>query len=374
MKAELNKIVYKSDASQIQGSVSEVFTPKTVNEIIEIIKTKQNIVPRGAGTGLAGGAVPLNSVVVDLSKMDKILSIDKLNKTAEVEPGVILENLNIELNPFGLEFPVNPSSHKSCTLGGMIACNAVGTRAVKYGRTSDWGKEIEMVNGKGETVKLGKIDLSDAAGLEGLTGIIVKAKLNLVGIKTRTASLMKVNDIEKIPDIIKKLKSDPDVCGIEVLGKVASGILELPDNFHLIVEYESDEGQYKGREYKKLQDLRDNTFPKLAAEGFTHIEDPKVLPFKLPQLLTYLESAKIPFFGHIGEGILHPCFKPDDQKGIEELLIFVKKLHGSVSGEHGIGLSKKKFVEAGDKKLIQNIKKRHDPDFKLNPGKVIDQE
>jgi len=372
VKPELERIAYQSDASQIKGTAKEIIFPKTTAEVIKIIKMRQNIVPRGAGTGLAGGCVPLNSVILDMSKMDKILSIDRAGKAVEVESGIILENLNFLLKPLGLEFPINPSSYKSCTIGGMIACNAVGTRAVKYGRTSDWIKEIEMVNGKGEVAKMGKIDFSDVTGLEGLTGIVVKAKLKLVEIKKRTASLMKINNIDKIPDIIKRLKSNQDVCGIELFGKTASKLLELPGEYHLLVEYESEEGQLKNREYQKILDLRDNTFPKLAAEGFTHIEDPKTAIFKLPEFIHYFEENKIPFFGHVGEGILHPCFRPNQEKEIEHMLNFVKKLHGNVTGEHGIGLAKKKFLESGDKRIIQNIKKRHDPENKLNPGKVID--
>lgn len=372
IKFELEKSAYKSDASMIEGSLKKLVFPKSKEEIIELIKNNSNIVPRGGGTGLAGGAVPLNSIVVDLSKMDKILKTDPASKTVEVEPGVILENLNLALKPLGFEFPVNPSSYKSCTIGGMIACNAVGTRAVKHGRTSEWIKEIEIVNGKGEVIKMGKIDFSDVAGLEGITGIIVKARLILAEIKNRTSSLMKINNIEKIPDIIKKLKSNPNICGMEIIGKTASKLLDLPEEYHLIVEYESEEGQLKNQEYQKLLDLRDNTFPKLAAEGFTHIEDPKIAIFKLPQFIHYLEENKIPFFGHLAEGILHPCFKPNQEKEIETMLNFVKKLHGNVTGEHGIGLSKKKFLESGDKNIIQNIKKRHDPENKLNPGKVID--
>jgi glycolate oxidase/D-lactate dehydrogenase len=369
---ELEKVVYKSDASQIQGEVAEVIFPKTAEEIIEIVKTKQNIVPRGGGTGLAGGCVPLNSAILDMSKMDKILSVDKENKVAEVEAGVILENLNLALKPLGLEFPVNPSSYKSCTIGGMIACNAVGTRAAKYGRTSDWIKEIEMVNGKGEILKMGKIDFSDVAGLEGLTGIIVKAKLGLAEIKNRTAGLIKINDIEKIPEIVRRLKLNSEVCGIEILDKLTSKILGLEETNHVLIEYESDAGNFKGKDYQKIIDLRNDAYPKLASEGFTRIEDPKSQVFKLPQLIRYLEENKIPFFGHVAEGILHPCFKPNQEKEIESMLNFVKKLHGSVSGEHGIGLSKKKFLESGDKRIIQNIKKRHDPENKLNPNKVID--
>jgi len=365
------KIVYKSDASRIEGQVSQVILPKTAHEVQSIVKFSKNIVPRGAGTGLVGGAVPLNSIVLDMSKMDKILVLpDK--KLAEVEPGVILEDLNQELAKYGLEFPVNPSSAKSCTLGGMIATDAVGTRAVKYGKTSDWIKEVEIVNGKGEIVKISKLDIADVSGMEGITGIIVKAKLNLTNLKKRTATLIKVNDINKLAEIIRKLKAKTDVSAIELLDKLTSKYAGLPEVYHLLVEYESDAGQFKDEEYHKIMDLRDSIYPKLASEGFSHIEDPQVMSFKIPELAKFLEERNIPFFGHAGVGILHPCFKEGQEGFIESMLNFVKKVNGQISGEHGIGLAKKKFVEENDKKLYRRIKKRFDPENKINPGKMLD--
>jgi glycolate oxidase len=119
-------------------------------------------------------------------------------------------------------------------------------------------------------------------------------------------------------------------------------------------------------------DLRDSIYPKLASEGFSHIEDPQVMSFKIPELAKFLEERNIPFFGHAGVGILHPCFREGQEGFIESMLNFVKKVNGQISGEHGIGLAKKKFVEENDKKLYRRIKKRFDPENKINPGKMLD--
>ncbi len=365
------KIVYKSDASGIQGQVSQVIFPKSAAEVQSIVKFSSNIVPRGAGTGLVGGSVPLNSIILDMSKMDKILVFpDK--KMAEVEPGVTLEELNFELAKYGLEFPVNPSSAKSCTIGGMIATDAVGTRAVKYGKTSDWIKEVEVVNGKGELEKISKLDIAEVSGMEGITGIITKAKLMLSPLKKRTATLIKVNDVTKLADIIRKLKAKTDVSAIELFDKLTSKYAGLPEVYHLLVEYESDAGQFKDQEYIKIMELRDSIYPRLASEGFSHIEDPQVMPFKIPELAKYLEERAIPFFGHAGVGILHPCFKPENLAFVGSMLTFVKKMNGQISGEHGIGLAKKQFVEENDKKLYRRIKKRYDPENKINANKILD--
>lgn len=374
MKKTKEKIVYESDASQIKGNVIKVYLPTTIAEIKAIINLNDNVVPRGGGTGLAGGAVPLNSVIIDLSKLNKIISLDLKKKIVEVEAGIILEDLNNELARYNLEFPMNPSSAKACTIGGMIATNAVGTRAVKYGRTSDWVKEFELVNGKSELVKINKLDFSEVLGMEGITGIIVKAKLNLINLKKRTATLVKTNEIEKIPEIVRKLKARDDVSMIELFDRLTSRYLGLPEIYHILVEFESDAGEFKGIEYEKIMELRNNIYPKLAMEGFSHIEDPKILPFKFPQFAKFLEERGVPFFGHVSEGIMHPCFKPELGGMIDEMLNFVKKMNGMITGEHGIGLLKKKYVEESDKKLIMRIKKRYDPNFKINPGKIIDSE
>jgi len=374
MKKTKENIVYCSDASQIKGNPAKVFFPLTIEEIREIVLENSSITPRGGGTGLAGGAVPLNSVVIDLSKMSKILSLDINKKIAEVEAGIILEELNNELKQYGLEFPVNPSSAKSCTIGGMIATNAVGTRAVKYGRTSDWVKEVEIINGKAELIRINKLDFSEVFGMEGVTGVIVKAKLNLVSLKPRTASIIKTNELDKIPEMVRKLKTRNDVSMIELLDKLTSKYLGLPEIYHIIVEFESDAGEFKGADYEKIMEMRNSAYPKLSKEGFSRIEDPKILPFKFQQFAKFLEERGIPFFGHIAEGIIHPCFKPELEGMRDEMLNFVKKINGIITGEHGIGILKKKFLEESDKKLIRRIKKRYDPNLKVNPGKIIDLE
>ena len=118
--------------------------------------------------------------------------------------------------------------------------------------------------------------------------------------------------------------------------------------------------------------LRDHAYPKLASEGSSTVEDVKILTFKFPQFAKYLEERKIPFFGHVGVGIIHPCFRKENLNLIDGMLRFVKKMHGYIVGEHGIRLNKKELLEESEKKMVSTIKARYDPFFKLNPGKVID--
>jgi glycolate oxidase len=372
----LNKTLrkaYEVDASRIKGKSKDVVVPISLDEVRGIIASSKRIVPRGGGTGLAGGAVPQRGedVVLDLSKMNKIEALDLDKMTVEVEAGVVLDELQYYLREHKLEFPINPSSHAVATIGGMIATDAVGSRAIKYGKTSNWIKWIEVVDGKGNVHKKGATELTDYSGMEGMTGVIVRACLKLSPLKYRTASILKVDRLENVVPIVKNLKGDPDVSMIEFLDKTVSKGLGMVEKYHLIVEYENNSGNLKGAEYERVLALRDKIYPFVAGEGYTRIEDPKILIDRFDKLMPWLEERGVPVFGHISVGIFHPCFSENQEKYIPEMMKLVKGSGGQVSGEHGIGLIKKSFVEHNDKKILTNIKKRTDPANKFNFGKVI---
>ncbi|MFH1501237.1 MAG: FAD-binding oxidoreductase [archaeon] len=371
MKKDL-RLAYESDASGIKGKVREVFFPTSVEQIKEWIRIGENVVIRGGGTGLAGGAVPQDSVVIDLSKMNKVLELDRDKGEVYVETGIILHELNEYLQGYGLEFPVQPGSFWICTIGGMIATNAVGSRSIKYGKTSNWVKELEVVDGRGELIKIGKTDMQDFTGMEGITGAIVRARLKLSEIKPRTASLFKFSHKEHVVEAIRKFKLMEDVSMIEFYDKTVSALIDLEEAYHLLIEFESDRGNMQGKEYFKLIKIRAMVYPSLAALGYTRVEDPVIFIGKFPEFAEWLEQEKIPYFGHLGEGIIHPVFRAEDKEKVKEMMYRVRKLHGKVTGEHGIGLSKKEFLEESEKKIIKRLKTRYDPANKVNKGKVID--
>lgn len=374
MKSKNNlNIVYETDASQLKGKAENVVFPKSISELTNLVRLSKKITIRGGGTGLVGGAVPQNDLVLDLSKLNHILDFDKQRKTVEVEAGVILDDLNDFLSSKGFIFPVNPSSHAVCTLGGMIATDAVGSRATKYGKTSKWVNWIEIVDSFGNVKRKTSTELSDYAGMEGITGIIVKASLKLTHDKKRTAELISKDNLNEIIGITRVLKRNPDVSMIEFLDKQVSEMLGLGDKYHLIVEYESNGGQLKEKEYEKIMETRDKIYPLLSKQGFTKIEDPRILLDRFEKLQIWLESKSIPVFGHLAVGIVHPCFSEEhiSENLISEMVSNVRKLHGQISGEHGIGLSKRQYVDPNDKKILLNVKKRTDPENKFNQGKVI---
>ncbi|MDP2946993.1 MAG: FAD-binding oxidoreductase [Nanoarchaeota archaeon] len=374
MKTENKKLqkVYESDASNIIGKSCKVFIPENIEEVKKLASELKKIVIRGGGTGLAGGAVPQkDDNVLDLSKLIKIENPDEQRMAVIVEAGVILDDLQDFLEKRNLEFPINPSSHSICTIGGMIATNAVGNRALKYGRTSQWIKWIDVVDGFGNLSRKGITEMSDYSGMEGFTGIIARACLKLTEKKTRTATLVKADNIEEVVAIVRNMKRDESVSMIEFIDKIISKGIGLENCCHLIIEYENELGILKDTEYKKVLLLRDKIYPFVANQGFIRIEDPKIPIDKFEKLSAWLSQKGIPVFGHLSVGILHPCFNKEQEKYIPEMIEIVKKIGGQVSGEHGIGLLKKSFVEINDKKIIENIKKRTDPLNKFNEGKVI---
>ncbi len=370
---EISQLSYEMDASQIKGRAKKVLFPESIKDVKQMVVSNARICIRGAGTGLAGGAVPEQGVdvLLDMSKLNNIGEFDAQRKMIEVEAGVVLDDLQDHVNGFGLEFSVNPSSHSVCTIGGMIATDAVGSRAMKYGRMSTHVRWVEVIDGDGRLQRHGATELSDYSGMEGITGVIVRACLNLNKIKARSASLLAVDDVSKIVPTVHQLKRNVDVSSIEYVDRKISRGIGLEDKYHLIVEYENGSGTLKGNEYENLMTLRDKVYPYLASEGYTHIEDPKIMLDKIPQLLDWLELKKIPTFGHISVGILHPCFYQGQKEYIPELMKFVRRVGGQVSGEHGIGILKKKYVEMNDKKILMNVKKRTDPKNKFNIGKVL---
>jgi glycolate oxidase len=371
-KESNTKLVYSQDASTQEGHAFAVVWPADVNEVQQIIKLAKtkfmDVVTRGAGTGLVGGAVPKRSIVLNTSRMTKILKIGK-NK-AVVQSGVILDDLNNELKEKGLFFPVIPASHKVCTIGGMIACNAAGKRAVHYGVTCDWVEYLEIVDGNGRLRKIS--DVRKFCGSEGILGVIINAQLKLSKLpKKVTLELYKFDNISELTESIMELKNNTHLLSLELLDKITSSMLRLDKRYHLIAEYDNNKGTIRSKdEIREYNNLRDKAYTILAANDYVRIQDPKFTDEEaLGEFFKYLESEKIPFFGHVGIGVIHPCLKRDAD--MKEFYKKVLELKGNVTGEHGIGLVKKKYVSEMMRNRLELYKNNLDPNNVMNRGKVI---
>jgi glycolate oxidase len=363
---------YEIDSSRIKGKALNVVFPKTVFGVQKAIRENLKIVPRGGGTGLRGGAVPQNKdTVLDLSKLNEISNFDAKRKIVEVGAGVVLDDLQEHLRDYELEFPINLLSSSACTLGGMIATNAFGSRVNKYGKISKWVMWIDVVDSKGNLNRKGVTEISDYVGMEGITGVIVRAGLKVISTKRRTASIVTFDNPHRLVERVKELKREQDISGLEFFDLWISKKLGLPDGYNLLVEYENEGGDYSGAEYVRVMEFPRRAYEEATKEGYLRIEDPKILVDKFVLLFEWFEARKIPVFGNIGFGVLHPCLDKDQERSIPEMMKVIKKFGGRVSGKFGIGVLKKEFVEVIDKNILSNVKKRTDPKNKFNVGKIL---
>ncbi len=363
---------FEKDQSGIKGKALGYFKPKNMQELKDFVKKNQRICIRGGGTGFVGGAVPLEDFVLDMKGMGEIINLDTERKMVEVEAGISLERLNLYLSEYDLEFPVKVFSEKDATIGGLIATNTPGIRFMKYGRISEWIHWIEIVDSQGEVERKSRVDLADYAGMEGTTGIITKANLKLVSKKERTAKIISSDYIQEIMENVKALRMNPNVSAIELIDKRISEFLSLPFRYHLIVEYESYEGDLTDQRYVEAMNLGYLAYNvMLNKEKHYRIEDFRVILDRFDKLFTYIESYDIPIFGSVSCGLMHPCFSEENEKLIPEIMGLVKRMGGNINGGYGIGLTKRDFVDINDRKLLVNMKKRLDPLNKFNAGKIV---
>ncbi|MEK6859408.1 MAG: FAD-binding oxidoreductase [Nanoarchaeota archaeon] len=365
-------ICYGSDASGLTGIAEKIVFPRNTEQVLAIMKSPAaDIVPRGAGSGLVGGAVPNNSLVVDMSKMNRILKFNPVKRMIKVEAGITLRELNEKLKSKGFEFPIDVSNKGISTIGGMIATNASGDRSMKYGTIKDWIDEIEFVNGEGELIKAKKTDLGDVCGMEGITGIIVSAVLKLIPLIRRSSSIFQTDDLDELLSVARRAKSEKEVVKLKFFSKYVSKLLGLAEKYNLVIEFDSERGKIHGEEYEKLLKLEENVYNKLALEGYSDREDPKFFFDKIKEFVYLLELMNIPYFGHLGAGIIHPFFKKEEKEKREKINELIRKSQGKL-GKYGIGLIRKNFLDSFEITLIQRVKSRHDPYGRMNRGKVID--
>ena len=233
---EVDKIIYSRDATAEDGECLGVVWPRTAEELHKLFSySRRNdvtLVPRGAGTANQGQCIPQKSLVVDMSKMNKILEIG--DDYVIVQAGVVLDDLNRALKD--KFFPVIPYTHKVCTVGGMIAANAHGLHSY-YGKTGKYVIALEVVDGAGRYLKMNSSTIKNFIGFEGTSGIIVGAKLRILPKQlARTASIFKFNTVSALVDKVMRLKKENNALAIEYFDERASVLAGLDQGFHILVE------------------------------------------------------------------------------------------------------------------------------------------
>lgn len=412
---------------------SAVFLPDTYEKVIDFIKiaNEQNlkIIPRGAGTGVCGGAVAIGGgVIVSLERMNKIIEIDEINSAVTVEAGVINGTLKEELKKYGFYYPPDPQSYENSTIGGNIATNAGGPSAVKYGTTKNYVMSLVVVTGTGEVLKTGgKVykyssgyNLNELfTGSEGTLGIILNATLNIIRLpEDKIFFLVPFKCVEDVMIFLREsIKTQISFSSLEFIDESSKILVEIFLNrklpysevakCYLFVEYEG------GIDQKKIIDLveKSNGLDLFYAENKQQEErlwearkkiayavkdyakkvykaDIVVPRGEIPKFIEKMrflekEGLIIAVFGHIGDGNIHLNIldkdgnKADIAHNLMELVMnTVYDLKGFPSGEHGIGLAKKEFL----KKFFsvyhinkwREIKRVFDPKNIMNPGKIFD--
>lgn len=429
---------YGYDNSRQHQLPNAVVLPKTTEQIQKIVQLccANNIAltTRGRGTGTAGGSVPLRQgVVLSTENLSDIISIDAANRTAVVQPGVLNQTLQDALAKHKLFWAPDPTSAAFCSIGGNLAVNSAGPRAVKYGTTRDNVLGLDAITGSGEIIKTGVTTTKGVVGYdltrliigsEGTLAIITQATLKLLPLPDTKATLQVFyKDIESATQAITNVMAQPtspsalefiDSACLDIIRK-HSGI-NLPNDAQalLMIDVDGDSDTIKTsiknitpsiknnglielniaeskEAINKIWKTRKALSPALRTIAPKKINEDVVVPVsKIPELIQKLKiisdkySIPIVNFGHAGNGNIHTNLLLDEsnptqannaQACLNDVFELVLELNGTLSGEHGVGMEKRDYVgreiDASTLNLMRQIKSQFDPNNILNPDKMF---
>ncbi len=429
---------YAYDGTWLEQKPDVVVHPQTTEQVAAVLRianaAKAPVVPRGSGTGLAGGSLPVpGSICLNLARMNRILEISVADTLAVVQPGVITYDLQKAVEKVGLFYPPDPASVYQCTIGGNVATNAGGPRCLKYGVTGDYVLGLEVVLAGGHVLRLGGRTIKDVAGLdlkrlfigsEGTLGVITEITVRLI--PKPPAQLTALAAFPRLADACQAVSEILQAGVIPLVTELMDGAttravedfkhLGLPTDVEalLLVAVDGDAELVRreiaivgdvlrrsgarevrqaasAEEAEALWEARRSVSPAIARLARNKIgEDVTVPRSKVAEMIARLHEIGrandlgVVVYGHIGDGNLHPtllCDRRDPavmkrvEKAAGELLLAAVELGGTLSGEHGIGIFKRDYVRAAlDPHALAwmaGIKALFDPNEILNPGKKL---
>ncbi len=437
--ADRDKLVcYSYDATKQKYLPEAVVEPCSSDEVAAVLRIANEervaVYVRGAATGLTGGAVPVyGGLVVDLKRMNRILDIDEDNLLAVVEPGVVTGEFQKVVEERGLFYPPDPASSDYCTIGGNVAEGAGGLRCVKYGVTRDYVLGLEMVMADGTVLKTGGRTIKNVTGYdltrfmvgsEGTLGIITEVTLRLIpkpeSVRTLVAQFATAEQALAVVVAIARAGIVPralefldmytldalrqysehgfpqtaqSVLLIEVDGRRESVDRESSDVFDICrkegaIDVErADTAADRDRAWSARRAVSPALFTIAKGKMNEDICVPKTRIIEILKFITELRDEvdlTIACFGHAGDGNLHVNFMYDPtdrgaveraERGVEKLFYKTVEVGGTLSGEHGIGTSKREYlsieISANALTLMRDLKRVFDPNGILNPGKIF---
>ena len=431
-------LCYGYDATQMEFLSDVVVYPGTVEEVSQVLvlanRESINVFPRGAGSGFTGGALPKGGgIVLVVTRLNRILRIDTENLVAEVEPGVVTEHFQQEVEKLGLFYPPDPASLKFSSLGGNVAENAGGPRCVKYGVTRDFVMGLEVVLPTGEIIRTGGetykgvvgYDLTRLmCGSEGTLGVITKIIFKLLPLPEAKKTMLTIFDsidgaaraVSTIigNKIIPTTLEFMDYSTLQCVNKRFN--LGIPDSGRavLIIEVDGDRDLIE-KQASRIQELikplglveckvakdaaesealwkvRRLVSPSLRDVNPDKFNEDIVVPrSKVPDVIRRIDKIQqkynIPIvnFGHAGDGNIHvnimidknvPGMEEKAHQAIGEVFQAALDLNGTMSGEHGVGLAKQPYIhlelKGAQLAAMKAIKAALDPNNILNPGKMF---
>jgi len=432
---EAERLVYGYDNSRREALPDAVVFPTSHEQVVALVRASRAhrvpLIARGRGTNTTGASVPIaGGIVVSFERMNRILAIDPANRLAIVEPGVLNADLQMALRAHALFWPPDPTSAPYCTIGGNLACNAGGPRAVKYGATRDNVLALRAVAGSGEEFRCGKPTTKGAAGYdltrvligsEGTLAIITEATLKLTPLPSATRTLRATyTNVESAAAAVARIMAQPvtpsaleflddeslrlarayggdaiPVAGAMLLIEADGEPATLDASAAAISRAAEGDGLLElavavnAADVARLWSARKALSPALRTLSPKKINEDVVVPVsRIPDLVSAMRelalrhALPIVCFGHAGNGNIHVNLLPRDadelaraEDCLREVFDVVIRLDGTLSGEHGIGLAKRDFMplvlDAGALALMQRIKDTFDPDGILNPGKLL---
>ena len=431
-------VAWECDGLTIHGArPSAVVLPQDKHEVARIVRACRRFatpfVPRGAGTGLSGGAIALDGgVVIECARLDRILAVDVPNRLAVVQPGVVNAALSAAVRAHGLFYAPDPSSQLACTIGGNVAENSGGPHTLKYGTTTDHVLALELVLPDGERVRLGSptgfapgADLVGAVvGSEGTLGVVVEATVRLTPIPEATETLLAI-----FPDVVSACRAVGAVitsglvpAAMEIVDRRTIAAVEasvyaagLPRDAGAVLLVELDgvaealPGQVEriralcAAEGARVERARDEAererfwrarkgafgaMGRIAPDLYVH--DAVVPRAKLPEVLARVgeicdrHRLRLANVFHAGDGNLHPNISfdrrdPGERERVlaagREILEICVAAGGVISGEHGIGIEKRDAMclvfDEDDLEAQRRLRAAFDPDGVCNPGKLL---